>query len=397
VGILVDAFNNMTQELKANKKKIEDASEDLKRSSAEIDRRRRYMEAMLDNIGTGVVSINRRGRITILSKAAGELLHIRPEWALGRPFNEVFESQHLEPVRLLLSAMREEGKESVSEQVEALIDGQLLTLRASLTLLRRADGRHLGAVVVFDDMTALIRAQRVAAWREVAQGIAHEIKNPLTPIQLSTQRMRRKFEQGAADFPEVFEIGTDTIIHQVQGLMELVNEFSRFARLPEPKLRPCGLNGLIDEVVNLYRSRESQVSLRTEIAAELPLVMADPEQLQRVLINLMENAFEATEGAGEVMMQASVDLKRSQLVIEVADQGKGIPEENKRHVFSPYFSTKLRGSGLGLAICHRIVADHNGNITMRDNQPRGSIFRVHLPIASVSSVPVNIERTAAIG
>jgi two-component system nitrogen regulation sensor histidine kinase NtrY len=397
VRILVDAFNNMTQELKANKKKIEDASEDLKRSSAEIDRRRRYMEAMLDNIGTGVVSINRRGRITILSKAAGELLHIRPEWALGRPFNEVFESQHLEPVRLLLSAMREEGKESVSEQVEALINGQLLTLRASLTLLRRADGRHLGAVVVFDDMTALIRAQKVAAWREVAQGIAHEIKNPLTPIQLSTQRMRRKFEQGAADFPEVFEIGTDTIIHQVQGLMELVNEFSRFARLPEPKLRPCSLNGLIDEVVNLYRSRESQVSLQTEIATELPLVMADPEQLQRVLINLMENAFEATEGAGKVMMQASADLKRSQLVIEVADQGKGIPEENKRHVFSPYFSTKLRGSGLGLAICHRIVADHNGNITMRDNQPRGSIFRVNLPIAPVASVPANIERTAAIG
>ena len=397
VGILVDAFNNMTQELKANKKKIEDASEDLQRSSAEIDRRRRYMEAMLDNIGTGVVSINRRGRITILSKAAGELLHIRPEWALGRPFNEVFESQHLEPVRLLLSSMREEGRKSVSEQVEAQIDGQLLTLRASLTLLRRADGRHLGAVVVFDDMTALIRAQRVAAWREVAQGIAHEIKNPLTPIQLSTQRMRRKFEQGAVDFPEVFEIGTDTIIHQVQGLMELVNEFSRFARLPEPKLRPCGLNGLIDEVVNLYRSRESHVSLRTEIASELPLVMADPEQLQRVLINLMENAFEATESAGEVRLQASADLKRSQLVIEVADQGKGIPEENKRHVFSPYFSTKLRGSGLGLAICHRIVADHNGNITMRDNQPRGSIFRVNLPIASVSSVPANIERTAAIG
>ncbi len=397
VGILVNAFNNMTHELQTNKKEIEEASEDLKRSSAEIDRRRRYMEAMLDNIGTGVVSINRRGRITILNKAAGELLRVRSEWALGRPFNEVFDSQHLEPVRFLLSAMREEGKENVSEQVEALIDGQMLTLRASLTLLRRADGRHLGAVVVFDDMTALIRAQKVAAWREVAQGIAHEIKNPLTPIQLSTQRMRSKFEQNAVDFPEVFEIATDTIIHQVQGLMELVNEFSRFARLPEPKLRPCSINGLIDEVVNLYRSRESDVSLLTKVEMELPPVMADPEQLQRVLINLMENAFEATEEEGEVTMQASADLERSQLVIEVADQGKGIPEENKRHVFSPYFSTKLRGSGLGLAICHRIVADHNGNITMRDNQPRGSIFRVNLPIAPVSSITANVERTAAIG
>jgi two-component system nitrogen regulation sensor histidine kinase NtrY len=397
VGILVDAFNTMTQELQTNRREIEAASADLQRSSNEIDRRRRYMEAMLDNIGTGVVSINRRGRITILSKAAAELLHIQTESALGRPFNEVFESQHLEPIRVLLGAMREEERESISEQVEAMIDGQMLTLRASLTVLRGADEQILGAVVVFDDMTALIRAQKVAAWREVAQGIAHEIKNPLTPIQLSTQRMRRKFEQNAVDFPEVFEIATDTIIHQVQGLMELVNEFSRFARLPEPKLRPCSLGGLLEGVVNLYRGRESEISLHTDVGTSLPLVMADPDQLQRVLINLLENAFEAMEGKGDVTMRAWADTERNQLIIEVADGGKGIPEENKRHVFSPYFSTKLRGSGLGLAICHRIVADHNGNITMRDNQPQGSIFRVSLPFAPASSVTAHIESTAAVG
>ncbi|MFC1491424.1 ATP-binding protein [Nitrospinota bacterium] len=397
VGILVNAFNNMTQELKANKKKIEDASQDLQRSSAEIDRRRRYMEAMLENIGTGVVSINRRGHVTILNKAASELLRIHPEQALGRPFYDVFKEQHLEPVRRLLRAMREENRKSVSEQLDVLIDGQMLILRASLTLLQGADGNRLGAVAVFDDLSALIRAQKVGAWREVAQGIAHEIKNPLTPIQLSTQRMRRKFEQEAVDFPEVFEIATDTIIHQVQGLMELVNEFSRFARLPEPKLRPCHINSLLDEVMDLYRGRSGDISLQEEIDGELPPVMADHDQMQRVMINLLENAFDSIEGRGEVRLHAHADAERSQLIIEVLDEGKGIPEENKGHIFSPYFSTKYQGSGLGLAICHRIVDDHNGTITMMDNQPRGSIFRVNLPLATSASVSAAAERTASIG
>lgn len=398
VGILVDAFNRMTQELKGSREEIESASANLRRSSAEIDRRRRYMEAMLENIGTGVVSINRRGRITILNKAGGELLGIAPLEAVGKPFNEVFQSQHLEPIRRLLRAMRAEERESVSEQVELMMDGRVLTLRASLTLLRGAEGRRLGAVVVFDDMTALIRAQKVAAWREVAQGIAHEIKNPLTPIQLSAQRMRRKFAQGAVDFPEVFEVCTDTIVHQVQSLMDLVNEFSRFARMAEPRLRSVRLNLILEEVVNLYRARKGDVTVSMSVDAGLPPIMADAEQLQRVFINLLENAFESIEGGGEVCVRAFAD--RHQLIVEVADQGKGVPEGMKGRIFSPYFSTKEHGSGLGLAICHRIVADHNGLISVRDNIPRGSVFRVNLPLTHApSAAPAlpAVERTATIG
>jgi len=297
----------------------------------------------------------------------------------------------------LLRAMRKRGKKSVSEQLEVLIDGQLRTLRSSLTLLEGSDGRHLGAVVVFDDLSVLIRAQKVAAWREVAQGIAHEIKNPLTPIQLSTERMRRKFEQDAVDFPEVFEIATDTIISQVEGLMDLVNEFSRFARLPEPRLSPCGIGSLIDQVVNLYRERRGDITLEKEIEGALPSVMADPDQIQRVLINLLENAFDSMESGGRVTLHAHADAERSQLVVEVSDEGGGIPVENKELIFSPYFSTKYQGSGLGLAICHRIIDDHNGEITVRDNQPCGSVFRLTLPLAPSSSEPASIERTAAIG
>ncbi|MEE9274954.1 MAG: ATP-binding protein [bacterium] len=398
VGILVAAFNQMTQELKGNKRKIEEAADSLQRSNVEIDRRRRYMEAMLENIGTGVVSTNRRGRVTIVNEAAGDLLHIDPRSAVGRPFNEVFQNEHLAPIRRLLRTMRDEGRESASEQVEMMLEGRVLTLRASLTLLRNAEGRNIGAVVVFDDLSALIRAQRVAAWREVAQGIAHEIKNPLTPIQLSAQRMRRKFEQNAEDFSEVFEACTETIIHQVQGLMELVNEFSRFARLPEARLRPCPLSPLLEQVVALYRDRRPDVALRAELPGALPLVMADAEQLQRVFINLLENAFECMEEKeGEVLVLAFADEERSQLVVEVADQGRGIPEDIKGEIFFPYFSTKNRGSGLGLAICHRVVTDHNGSITVRDNLPRGAVFRVTLPFAPASAVPADLERTAVIG
>lgn len=397
VGILVEAFNRMAGELSNNKKNIEIAAQNLRQSNIEIDRRRAYMEAMLEHIGTGVVSINRRGRITILNDAAAQLLQISPQDAAGKPFNEVFQSEHLKPVRSLLKMMREEEKESASEQVEIVLDGRVLTLRASLTLLHSAEGRNIGGVIVFDDMTALIRAQRSAAWREVAQGIAHEIKNPLTPIQLSAQRMRRKYQQGAADFPDVFEVCTETIIHQVQGLMELVNEFSRFARMPEPRLRPVRLNSILSGVVALYQARSADVPLRTDIEPDLPSVMADSEQFQRVLINLLENAFEAVDGEGTVEFRASYDKDHSQVSIEVRDEGDGVPDENKADVFFPYFSTKNRGTGLGLAICHRIISEHNGSISVEDNSPKGAVFRVTIPLAAPPSVPAKIERTAALG
>ncbi|MDA1000669.1 MAG: ATP-binding protein, partial [bacterium] len=397
VGILVDAFNRMTEELNNNKKNIEIASKNLRQSNLEIERRRAYMEAMLEHIGTGVVSINRRGRITILNNAASQLLQLSPQDAVGKPFNEVFSSNHLEPVRSLLKMMREEGRKSASDQVEIMLDGRVLTLRASLTLLHNAEGRNIGGVIVFDDMTALIRAQRSAAWREVAQGIAHEIKNPLTPIQLSAQRMRRKFQQDAEDFPDVFEVCTETIIHQVQSLMELVNEFSRFARMPEPRLRPVRLNSLLGEVVSLYQDRSADVRLKIDFDPDIPYVMADSEQLQRVLINLLENAFEAMNGEGVVEFQASFDVPRSQVVVEVRDEGDGVPDENKLDVFFPYFSTKNRGTGLGLAICHRIISEHNGLITVEDNNPKGAIFRVTIPLASPPSVSAEIERIAALG
>ena len=397
VGILVEAFNDMTAELSANREKIEESAETLRRSSVEIDQRRRYMEAMLENIGTGVMSIDRRGRVAVFNKAAGDILDIRPENALGRSFGDVFERGHLDPVRKLMRSMRSRGRESASAQVEVLVRGRLLTLRASLTLLRSADAGRLGAVIAFDDMTALLRAQKAAAWQEAARGIAHEIKNPLTPIQLSAQRMRRKFESGACDFPDVLEACTDTIVSQVQGLEEMVNEFSRFARMPEPRLRLCEFESLIEEVANLYRGGRESAQLSVRLPAESATILADPEQLRRVFINLLENAFEAQESEGEIDLRAWIDQERSVAVVEVADQGAGVSEAVKDHIFSPYFSTKNRGSGLGLAISHRVVSDHHGTLGLRDNHPRGSVFRVTLPLSPAADAAPERRRTAAIG
>tara|TARA_B100000686_G_scaffold141843_2_gene149303 strand:- start:5663 stop:7960 length:2298 start_codon:yes stop_codon:yes gene_type:complete len=397
IGTLVNAFNRMTKELQTNKKEIEEKTENLTKSNLEIDRRRLYMEAMLDNVKTGVISVNRRGQVTILNQFASELLDINPNAVIGKPFNEIFENEYLEPIRSLIRSGGSDDIANLSKQIELPINGKMLVLYANLTFLKSEDGSRLGTVLVFDDFTDLIRTQKVAAWREVAQGIAHEIKNPLTPIQLSAQRMRSKYNQNTPDFPQVLELCTDTIVNQVKVLMEMIDEFSSFARMPEPRLRLCKTEDLVHNVIGLYRDRRDDVKINSEIPSSLPSLMADPEQVQRVFINLLENAFESMENGGEIQFKVSFDKDREKLIFQIQDQGKGILQGEKEHIFSPYFTTKARGSGLGLAICHRIISDHNGLITVKDNIPFGSIFEIQLPSKKEMLPAENSERYTNVG
>ena len=397
IGTLVNAFNRMTKELQTNKKEIEEKTENLTKSNLEIDRRRLYMEAMLDNVKTGVISVNRRGQVTILNQFASELLDINPNAVIGKPFNEIFENEYLEPIRSLIRSGGSDDIANLSKQIELPINGKMLVLYANLTFLKSEDGSRLGTVLVFDDFTDLIRTQKVAAWREVAQGIAHEIKNPLTPIQLSAQRMRSKYNQNTPDFPQVLELCTDTIVNQVKVLMEMIDEFSSFARMPEPRLRLCKTEDLVHNVIGLYRDRRDDVKINSEIPSSLPSLMADPEQVQRVFINLLENAFESMENGGEIQFKVCFDKDREKLIFQIQDQGKGILQGEKEHIFSPYFTTKARGSGLGLAICHRIISDHNGLITVKDNIPFGSIFEIQLPSKKEMSPAENSERYTNVG
>jgi two-component system nitrogen regulation sensor histidine kinase NtrY len=247
------------------------------------------------------------------------------------------------------------------------------------TPLRREDGVSDGLVVVFDDVTPLIRAQKVAAWREVARRLAHEIKNPLTPIQLCAERLRRHFGGSPAQTRELVDECTTTIVGEVESLKGLVDEFSQFARMPAPRAMPTDLNALVADVLGLYRGIFPNVELRLRLAEDLPRASVDPEQLRRVLINLIDNAVEAMEQRGAIDVETQHARADNLVRVVVADNGPGIPPSERDKLFMPYYSTKKRGSGLGLAIVRRIVAEHGGSIDVTDNTPRGTRFAIELP------------------
>lgn len=380
IGMLVDSFNKMTGDLKRSKQEIERTNADLRLTNVELDQRRRYMETVLESIATGVLSLDPKGRITTFNRAAGRILGIDAAEAKGRLYRSAFRSYHLEAVRSLIRRMNASGTTSTTAQMQVTSADRNVTLITSVTHLQDTEGKYLGMVIVFDDLSELIKAQRIAAWREVARGIAHEIQNPLTPIQLSTQRLRKKFSEKSEDFEKIFDQCTNTIIQQVEVIKGMVHEFSRFARMPLPDPRPNDLHQIIEDAAGLYRSSVKGVELLCSYDPRIPPMELDREQMQRVFINLLENAVESVAEQGHIHIRTSLDTQRQKVTIEVSDDGEGIPLGDRDKLFVPYFSTKKGGTGLGLAIVQRIVADHNGAIYVRDNKPRGATFVIELPV-----------------
>ena len=249
-------------------------------------------------------------------------------------------------------------------------------LLVSVTMMRDDDGKYLGMVIVFDNLTDLMKAQRVAAWREVARRIAHEIKNPLTPIKLSAQRLRRKY---LASTDQVFDECTKMIITQVDELKDLVNEFSQFAKLPEIHPKPCELGAIIREAMVLYQEAHKQIEFRYQEQEKIPILELDRDQMKRVFINIIDNAVSVMEGRGKITIESRYISALQLVIVEVSDTGTGIPEEIKSRLFEPYFSTKKEGTGLGLTIVRKIVSDHRGYIRVANNKPKGSKFIIELP------------------
>ena len=258
-------------------------------------------------------------------------------------------------------------------------EGQEIHLAAVATPLVGDSGAPEGVVLVFDDVTPLIRAQKVAAWREVARRLAHEIKNPLTPIQLCAERLRRHFSTAPPAAKALVDECTETIVGEVESLKGLVDEFSQFARMPSPRTVPTDLSQLITDTIALYNGIFSAVQIEQRFAPGLPLVRLDPEQVRRVIINLVDNAIEAMERRGEIVVETQLDTANAIVRVIVADNGPGIPAGEREKLFLPYYSTKRRGSGLGLAIVRRIIAEHGGNIDVGDNTPKGTRFTIELP------------------
>ncbi len=365
IGKLVQSFNQMTG--------------DLQVSRSELEQRKKYMEIVLKNVAAGVISIDNRGMITTINTSAEQMLGIKGEEILEKRLSEVLEKEYVEKIEELLEELRISQKDSIEKQVTVQVAGKSLSLLINLTTLKDEEGKPLGFVAVFDDLTQLIKAQRVAAWREVARRIAHEIKNPLTPIQLSAQRLRKRYLEKLGEDGTVFDECTRTIVKQVEELKGMVNEFSNFARLPASNPTPNHLNEIIQETLVLFKEAHKDVQFHFR-PNDLPILDLDREQMKRVMINLIKNSLAALDKEGEINIQTHYDPKLQMVRLEVSDNGCGIPDEDKGRLFEPYYSTKKSGTGLGLTIVNAIIADHNGYIRVKDNKPKGTTFLIELPV-----------------
>ena len=374
MGTLVDSFNRMTRDLLNSRRQIEQTAQ-------ELDRRRRYTETILQNVAAGVISLDDSGRVITFNRFAEELLKVDSREIVGHHYRAILRHEHLQILEGFLQDLEQLGQNSIQRPLRLTVGEETFSLRINFTRLYDEEGRPLGVVLVFDNLSELEKAQRMAAWREVARSIAHEVKNPLTPIQLSAQRLRKKYLDRLDGDGEVFDSCTRNIISQVEELQKLVGEFSNFARMPAIDKSHHDLVAMVDEVLVLYREGHKEITFRREGEESLPLQF-DRKQMKRVLINLLDNAVaEVPAGDGEIRVVLNHDLERGVAVMEVRDNGSGVKDEDKLRLFEPYFSTKKAGTGLGLAIAGTVVADHDGTIRVRDNQPHGACFVVELPLS----------------
>ncbi len=371
VGILVDSFNQMTTTLKT-----------MTNTMAEG---RHYIETILENIATGVVSINPQGRVTSFNRAASRILHVVQADVLDQHYRVFLDQPDMKHIVSVMRSMNEQGEERYEEHFQLKVDGKLLSLLVNVTTMHDEQNRYIGTLIVFDDLTQLLNAQRIAAWREVARRLAHEIKNPLTPLQLSAQRLRRQAVKKSPKYEQIFDECTQTIIDEVDGLRHLVDEFSRFARMPAVVKKPTPIHELLKNTLTSYSLYYKMIHFRARFSKEITTIQADARQLKQVFVNLLDNAIQAMEEKGEIAIQTFYDAQRRILTVKVSDTGPGIPDELRERLFIPYFSTKGSGRGLGLAIVHKIISEHGGTLKLDDNIPQGTECIIELPASQSKS------------
>jgi PAS domain S-box-containing protein len=431
LALLAESFNQMTAELDENRRHIEDGATALREKNLALEERRNYIETVLESLSTGVVSLDQNDCVTTINTAAVSILKLSeapPAWA---KLTTLLSSEDRVVLERLLRRARRAGRAAEQNQLTRGSVGNAIPIALTATALRGPSGDGRGVVLVMEDLSELLTAQRAAAWSEVARRIAHEIKNPLTPIQLSAERIARNFrarlygtepgavatgygsqeeaaeavtnhspsngndgngsaspvltEENRDELSRLVEECTTSITREVAGLKALVDEFSRFARMPSPRMEPGDLNEVIRQAVQLYAERLDGVDLQLVLDAEVPPAMLDTEQMKRVFVNLTDNALEALAAMPDtrgLRIKTRHDAARDVLVATVEDTGEGIPAGDFKRLFQPYFSTKGRGTGLGLAIVARIVTEHGGRVYAEPNAPHGARFVIELPTAS---------------
>ncbi len=366
IGTLVMAFNAMAK--------------DLKIAKDEIEERRRYMEIILDNVATGIISTDKVGTIQFLNKAARNILGIEKKPWTGASLKDILGDDFKKHMKFFLKEAREADHGSVTREMRLNIKNDVTYIRASLTTLKDQASKTEGFVIAFDDITHIVRAERLATWREVAKKLTHEIKNPLTPIKLSAERIRRRLLPNSHDQEkEVLDNTTSVIIQSVDDIKRIVNELTKLTHISHTKTME-DLNSIIDETVLLYKHLCQNISFTCEKNAVPPFLL-DRDGLKRTIINLITNSIKAIEDhQGAIKITTRYDSDKGTGIIEVSDTGKGIPNEEKSKIFDPYYTKDTDGMGLGLAIVHSIILEHHGRIRVEDNSPRGTKFIIELPV-----------------
>lgn len=378
IDSLVAAFNKMTSDLRIGRQQLELSAQMLRKQNIEIEERRRYMEIVLKNVSAGVITIDANGLITTMNTAAEQMLNLRADDILNRNYKDLLSGPQLKMAEEIMERFSGTHEESLEIPLRLTIAGRPRSFLAYINSLKDDTVQHMGMVMVIDDLTELEKAQRMTAWREVARRIAHEVKNPLTPISLSAQRLQRKYSQTVNE--PVFDECTQMIINHVELIRNLVNEFSAFARFPTADPKPCRLAPIIEETIALYREGHPNIDFRISIAEDIPEMNLDYQQIKQAMINLVDNAVSAIRLNGHVEIETTYDAILKLVRIEVSDDGQGVSDEDKIRLFEPNFSTKKTGMGLGLTIVNSIITDHNGRISVQSNQPRGAKFVIELPV-----------------
>ncbi|MBN2345725.1 MAG: HAMP domain-containing protein [Candidatus Aminicenantes bacterium] len=371
---LINEFNRMALDLKENRDK-------LTRRTIELRHRRSIIETILKNITSGVMALNAHGDIMAINPEAARMLSLDAESATRKNYAVVIPETIFQDIHAMIRKAFETRFKLIEKEIDVKVEGKYINLAVKITQLRSPiNNRFAGLLVVLTDLTELIKAQRMLVWREVAKRIAHEIKNPLTPIQISSQRIQRSLEQPPEKFRAIVEDSLNIISQELDSIKNLAEEFANFARLPEIKFSQGDINEILEKLLSVYTSIYQNVQFKVQLDVNMPpLVKLDVEQIKRVLVNILDNALEVIGKEGEIGIATSYNPESKFVTIEIADSGPGIPDEEKQKVFLPYFSKKSSGTGLGLAIAHNIVEEHNGMISISDNQPHGARFVIELP------------------
>lgn len=381
LGVLVQSFNRMAEDLEQSRARLTDANIMLGSQNADKEQRNRYIEAVLDNIAAGVITLDPEGSISTLNKAASAIFGVEAKNLIGLNARELLRGEYAELVDEMYLHLKSIPESHWQRQVDLSLSGRELKLLVNAVGLSTREHEEYGLVVVFEDITELEKMQRMAAWREVAKRIAHEIKNPLTPIKLSAQRLQRKYGNAVND--PVFEQCTDLIVRQVEHLQQMVQEFSAFAKLPEVKPKPDQIEPLIEELVSLFSHSHSNIEWNLHFLSPIPTIPMDREALHRAFLNIISNAAEVLHSTSNPKVNVTLrhDKQLGLVRIDFADNGPGLTKEERSHLFEPYFSRKKGGTGLGLTIVKSIINDHRGYVRANHAENGGTIVTIELPVA----------------